>query len=45
LVRVDITDGTPPEEWQVILPEHEKDLLTGASALKVRLRKHIRRKS
>ena len=35
IVRANITQGLAPEDWQVILPEHEKDILTGSSALKV----------
>ncbi|CAK0747901.1 hypothetical protein CVIRNUC_001798 [Coccomyxa viridis] len=34
IVRANITQGLAPEDWQVILPEHEKDILTGSSALK-----------
>ncbi len=34
-MRANITQGLAPEDWQVILPEHEKDILTGSSALKV----------
>ena len=34
-MRANITEGLAPEDWQVILPEHEKDILTGSSALKV----------
>ncbi len=37
LVRTNITDGLAPEQWEVVLPEHEKDILTGSTALKVRL--------
>lgn len=37
IVRANITQGLAPEDWQVILPEHEKDILTGSSALKVPL--------
>lgn len=35
LVRVNVTQGISPATWTEILPQHEKDLLTGASALKV----------
>ena len=37
LVRTNITDGLAPEQWEVVLPEHEKDILTGSTALEVRL--------
>ena len=37
IVRANITERLAPEDWQVILPEHEKDILTGSSALKVPL--------
>ena len=35
LVRTNITENQDPSEWQVILPEHAKDILTGSTALKV----------
>ena len=35
LVRTNITQGLEPSQWEVILPEHEKDILTGSTALKV----------
>ncbi len=35
LVRVNVTEGISPATWTEILPQHEKDLLSGASALKV----------
>jgi hypothetical protein len=35
-VRTNITQAADPATWQVVIPEHEKDLLTSASALKVR---------
>ncbi|BDA42018.1 Prolyl endopeptidase [Coccomyxa sp. Obi] len=34
LVRVNVTEGISPDTWTEILPQHEKDLLTGASVLK-----------
>nr|QOL01125.1 putative extracellular protein CSOL_049 [Pseudococcomyxa simplex] len=34
LVRVNVTEGISPDTWEVILPEHEKDLMSGSSALK-----------
>ena len=36
LVRTNITQAADPASWQVVLPENEKDLLSSASALKVR---------
>ncbi len=36
LVRMNVTEGISPDTWQEILPEHEKDLMSGASALKVK---------
>ena len=36
LVRTNITQAADPSTWQVVIPEHEKDLLTSANALKVR---------
>jgi hypothetical protein len=35
LVRTNITQGLEPSQWEVVLPEHEKDILTGSTALKV----------
>lgn len=35
LVRTNITVPSDPSTWAAVLPEHTKDLLTGASALKV----------
>ncbi len=35
LVRVNVTEGISPATWTELLPQHEKDLLSDASALKV----------
>lgn len=32
---MNVTEGISPDTWEVILPEHEKDLMSGSSALKV----------
>ena len=37
IVRTDITHQIDPQDWTVILPEHEKDILTGSTHLKVTL--------
>ena len=35
LVRVNVTEGISPDTWTEILPQHEKDLLSGTTVLKV----------
>ena len=35
MVRTDIAASLPPEAWQDLVPEHEKDLLQWASAHEV----------
>ncbi len=35
LVRVDLASASTPDTWQDIIPEHERDLLQWAAALKV----------
>ena len=35
IVRTNITENTDPHTWTEILPQHEKDILTGSTHLKV----------
>lgn len=35
IVRVELSDPGPPSTWQDVVPQHRKDLLRWASALKV----------
>ncbi len=36
IVRTNITENMDPHTWTEILPQHEKDILTGSTHLKVR---------
>lgn len=41
IVRTNITENLDPQDWTVILPEHEKDILTGSTHLKVTQQPHL----